>query len=179
MLLLAASIAFLAHPLGLVVTLLLTMGLVGMALNSAGPITGYGAFTPNVAAQLLTLGGSLYNVFAAGVVAQTIPAGVITGALTVYLNSASTVPGNQTTRTAALLYADLLQELGLPFLPPTFTYELIITQTGAGTMTLVGGTGVTIVGTATIAQNTTRTFIVQVLSPTAITITSVGTGTYS
>lgn len=174
----ALALAFLTHPLGIFLTIA-SLAIVGLALNAAGPVTYFGAFTPSAAAQLLVLAGSLYNTFAAGVVAQTIPAGIITGTMTIYLNSASTTPGNQTTRTAVQLYADILAEFGLPSLPATFTYELIITQTGAGTMTLVGGTGVTIVGTATIAQNTTRTFIVQVLGPNSITITSVGTGTYS
>lgn len=175
---LAFAFLFLSHPVGLLM-LLTCLGLIGMAINAAAPMQTFGAFTPQTAQQIFALAGSLYQTFAAGVVAQTIPAGVITGALTIYLNSAATTPGNQTTRTAVQLYADLLAAFGLPALPAGFTYELIITQTGAGTMTLVGGTGVTITGTATIAQNTTRTFVVQVTSPSAITITSVGTGTYS
>jgi hypothetical protein len=131
---------------------------------------------------LLALAGSIYNTFAAAVVAGTIPANVLTGALTCYLNSASTTPGNQTTRTATQLYNDWLLESGLDALPANFTWEINITQTGAGTMTVVGGTGVTITGTATIATNTTRTFVGQFTgtptSPT-FTFTSVATGTYS
>jgi hypothetical protein len=119
------------------------------------------------------------------VTAGTIPANIVTGAMTCYLNSAATTPGNQTTRSAALLLQDLLQEFGLgglAVLPANFAWEIIITQTGAGTLTLVGGTGVTVTGTATVAQNTTRTFVGQFTgsqnAPT-FTLTSVGTGSYS
>ena len=149
------------------------------------PLSTYGAFTPGAAGTLLVLSGSLYNTFAAGVTAGTIPAKIITGAMTCYLNSAATTPGNQTTRSAALLLQDLLQEFGLgglAVLPANFAWEIIITQTGAGTLTLVGGTGVTVTGTATVAQNTTRTFVGQFTgsqnAPT-FTLTSVGTGSYS
>lgn len=154
-----------------------------MSVNPTGPVKNFGTFTAAALAQMLALSGVFYSTFAAGVVTGTIAANVLTGALSVFLNSAATTPGNQTTRTAAQLWADAVAQFGTALNDPAIQtnglqYELTITQTGAGTLTLVGGTGVTIVGTATVAQNTTRTFIVN-LTPNAATFTSVSVGTYS
>jgi hypothetical protein len=154
-----------------------------MAINPSTPLKNYGTFTAGAAAQLLALFGVYYSTFLAAVVAGTIPANVLTGASEVFLNSASTVPGNQTTRTAAQLWADAVAQFGTFLNDPAistngFQYTLTITQTGAGTLTLVGGSGVTIVGSATVPTNTTRTFIVN-LTPNAATFTSVAVGTYS
>lgn len=148
-----------------------------MTVNAAGPQVNLGAFSQQAYQQNLGLCGSLYNTLSA--TAGTIAAGIITGALSVFAVFTNAVPGTQTTRTAAQLYADLLLAFGATALPTTLTYDLQITNTGAGTLTLAGGTGVTVTGTATIAQNTTRQFVVQVTSPTTVVITSVGTGTYS
>jgi hypothetical protein len=146
------------------------------------PVQSFGSFSTETWQQIIAFLGSLYSTFAAGVTTGTIAAGVLTGALNVYLNSAATTPGNQTTRTAAQLWADACAAAGVAltgqWLPNGLTYTLIITQTAAGTLTLVGGTGVTITGTATVAQNTTRTFVVN-LTPTAATFTSVDVGSYS
>jgi hypothetical protein len=175
---LALLVAFVVHPVGVLAVLGLLA--IGMALST--PLNQYGAMTKPSVGILLALAGSLYNTYAAGVVAGTIPVNVLTGAGTCYLNSAATTPGNQTTRTATQLYNDWLLETGLDVLPAGFSWDLSITQTGAGTMTLVGGTGVTITGTATIAQNTTRTFVGQFTgTPTnpTFTITSVSVGSYS
>jgi hypothetical protein len=153
-----------------------------MTVNASGPVKNFGTFTYAALAQMLALFGTFYSTFLAAVVAGVIPANVLTGGLQVFLNSASTVPGNQTTRTAAQLWADAVAQFGTalndPALANGLQYTLTITQTGAGTMTLVGGTGVTIVGTATITTNTTRTFIVN-LTPNAATFTSVSVGSYS
>jgi hypothetical protein len=68
-----------------------------------------------------------------------------------------------------------------PGIPNLFnlTYTLVIVNNGttSGSITLAGGTGVTIVGTATIAFATSRTFVVSILSPTTLTITNVVSGT--
>ena len=103
----------------------------------------------------------------------TIPAGVITGGLEVFCVQGNATPGTQTTRTALQLYADD------PTSHPGNSYLLRIINTGAGTITLAGGTGVTVSGTATVATNIFRDYIV-VISGTAgapvYTITSVGSG---
>ena len=128
------------------------------------------------AADVLSSANFKQTAFAAGVTTGTIPQGAITGGQFVCLVSASTTPGTQTTRTAAQMYADD------PLAYPGQTYKLRIAQSGAGTLTLAGGTGVTITGTATVATTTFRDFMV-VVSGTATaplyTITNIGTGTYT
>lgn len=180
---LALLAVYLAHPVSYTFAAALAALAMGMAINATGPVKNFGAFTFAAFAQMAALFGTYYSTFAAAIVAGTIPANVLTGGLDVFLNSASTTPGNQTTRTAAQLWADAVAQFGTALNDPAIQtnglqYTLNIVQTGAGTMTLVGGTGVTITGTATIATNTSRQFVVN-LTPNAATFTSVGTGTYS
>jgi len=149
-----------------------------MAVNPSTPLKNFGAFTFATAAQLLALAGAYLSIFAAGVVAGTIPANVLTGGLAVFLTSAATTPGAQTTRTAVQLWADAVAQFGTWLNDPAIQtnglqYTLRIAQTGAGTFTLAGGTGVTITGTATVAQNATSTFLVN-LTPNAATFTYIG-----
>lgn len=82
---------------------------------------------------------------------------------------------NITTPSAAAIVAALSNPL------PGQTYKLRIVNQSAGNFagTLVGGSGVTITGTATIAQNTWRDFVVTVTSATAVGVRSIATGTYS
>lgn len=177
MLTLAAFMFLGLHPLG-IVALLALAGVAVVGINVTDPVSNFGAWTDRGMLQLMTLCGSLYNTYnVAG--AATIASGYLTGALSVFLVSTNAAPTTQTTQTAAQLYADLCAAFGIGKISINFTYDLQITNTGAGTFTLAGGTGVTVTGTATIAQNTTRQFVVQVQGPTAITITSVGVGTYS
>lgn len=57
----------------------------------------------------------------------------------------------------------------------TFCFWLKNTAGGANTITVAGGANVTIVGTATIAQNNMKQFLVQIVSPTAVNVNSLGT----
>ena len=173
------AVAFLVHPLGL--WTLLGMALVGMAIASSSPVQKFGAFTIDTYQQMAALSVQL-STFAAGVTTGTIAANVVTGAEACYLASAATTPGTQTTRTATQLYNDLVAQFGFNVIPQNFAWELVISQSGAGTFTLAGGTGVTTSGTMTIATNTTRNFVIQFTgTPTspAFTITAVSVGTYS
>lgn len=54
------------------------------------------------------------------------------------------------------------------------TFTLSIWNTNAGTLTLTGGAGVTISGTATLATTVERQYMVAVTSPTTITLTNLG-----
>lgn len=149
-----------------------------MAVNPLGPVKNFGAFTAAAFAQMLAVFGTFYSTFAAGITTGVIPAKVLSGGLDVYLNSAAITPGTQTTRTAAQLWADAVDQFGPALNDPAIStnglqYSLTIVQTGAGTFTLAGGTGVTITGTATVAQNATSVFVVN-LTPTAATFTNVG-----
>jgi hypothetical protein len=141
----------------------------------------FGAFTLAGISQLLSLIGSIATTLNQTV--GTIPANILTGALSVYCVTSNATPGNQTTRTAAQLFADVSAQFGIPLTDPGLagglTYDLTIANSGAGTLTLLGGTGVTISGaSATVAQNTSKTWIVN-LQPLAATFTEVGSGDYA
>lgn len=57
------------------------------------------------------------------------------------------------------------------------SYRLRVINTNAGTLTLTGGTGVTINGTATLATATFRDYLVTLATATTITMQNVGAGT--
>lgn len=100
----------------------------------------------------------------------TLAAGDITGARVVTYDNTGTTPGNLTTRTAALMFADV------PGAYAGMSYILLIRNSSgsANTATIVAGTGVTLTGTMTVAQNVTRIFVVTFVSATAVTIQSMG-----
>jgi hypothetical protein len=99
----------------------------------------------------------------------TAAAGDLTGAINVVANYSAIGANNLTTRTAAQMFADAGAIVGQ-------TYELEIMNSSAGIMTLVGGSGVTVAGTATIANATTRWFVVTFNSATTLTIQNAGSG---
>lgn len=100
---------------------------------------------------------------------QTAAVGDLTGAALVVADYTALGGGNLTTRTAAQMLADQRAAVG-------DSYTLLIRNPGAGTLTLVGGTGVTIAGTATIATATDRLFNVKFNSTTTATIQNIGGG---
>lgn len=106
--------------------------------------------------------------------ATTAAAGDLTGIGVNYVQAEYSAVGaaNLTTRTATQMVAD-------GALNPGDSYVLEITNTSAGTTTLVAGAGVTLTGTMTMATNTTRRFNVKVVTATTITIQSTGVGTIS
>lgn len=101
--------------------------------------------------------------------ATTAAAGDLTGAQSVVANYSAVGANNLTTRTAAQMIADANLSVGQ-------SYDLEIMNTSGATMTLVGGTGVTISGVATIATTVARFYVVTVTGAAAITIQSVGSG---
>ncbi|HLJ26568.1 MAG TPA: hypothetical protein VKY85_07645 [Candidatus Angelobacter sp.] len=108
----------------------------------------------------------------------TLTQGLMTGGFWVNLTTTANGANALTTRTAAQLFADLQASLSVTP-PANFTYMLRITNTGNNTVTLTAGAGVTINGTATIATNTFRDFMVTVNNAGQVTIQSVGVGTIS
>lgn len=119
----------------------------------------------------LTTGGITQNSkYTTNTTTTTFAAGQLTGAnITVY-DSTATTPGSIATRTAAEMFADIGATAGQ-------TYLLIVRNSSgsANTMTITAGTGVTLTGTMTVAQNVSRVFVVTITSATAITIQSIGT----
>ena len=133
----------------------------GNALLS--PVADIMPFTPDIVTALNQTAG-------------TIPANIITGGAQVTCITTNATPGTQTTRTAAQMFAeDPTAYIGAG-------YTLRICNSGAGTLTLAGGTGVTVTGTATVATNTFRDFNVRYTGTEAaptMTITNIGLGTYT
>jgi len=82
-----------------------------------------------------------------------------------------------TTDTAANIIAAIPQ--AQRYVGSNYKLRVINESAGAFTWTLAAGAGVTITGTATVAQNTWREYVVTMASATTITLQNVGTGTYS
>ncbi len=98
----------------------------------------------------------------------TFSAGDIEGAaFTVLATSGATA---MTTRTAAQMLA------GIPNAGIGSKYVLRVYNTNGGTLTITGGTGVTVTGTATIATNVWREYLVTFTSATALTMQNIGAG---
>lgn len=91
--------------------------------------------------------GSLGNNSTAG-------AGQLSGAGIVLFSNTGGTPGNFTTRTAALTFADSNLYIGYAY------FLLLCNNQGTGTLTLVGGSNVTVSGTAGVLPNTSRIFSV-------------------
>ena len=82
-----------------------------------------------------------------------------------------------TTDTAANIIAAIpVYQRGVGF---SYKLRVINESSGAFDWTVAGGTGVTVTGTATVAQNTWREFLVTIATATTITMQSTGTGTNS
>lgn len=106
----------------------------------------------------------------------TLPAGAITGGDGVVLISSNAAPGTQTTRTELQMYGDD------PTAYPGQGFTCRICNSGAGTLTLAAGAGVTLSGTMTIATATWRDFNFSYGGTAQLpvaTITNIGTGTYT
>lgn len=99
----------------------------------------------------------------------TLAAGNMEGALDCTLATSGATA--MTTRTAAQIFANI------PGAQVGMTYLLRVYNTNAGTLTLTGGTGVTITGTATIAANVWRDYLVTINTTTTITLQNLGSGT--
>lgn len=93
--------------------------------------------------------------------AATAAAGALSGAAECIVNITLVGAAAYTTRTVAQMIADSGLRIGQ-------SWKVTIVNTNAGTTTLTGGTNVTITGTATIAQNISRTYVVTVVSATSI-----------
>ena len=125
---------------------------------------------------------AVYNTNAA-TAATTLTAAELTGGFSkvvLALTGALAAAANATTDTAANIFAAIPQ--GQAYVGYSYVLRIINESSGAFAWTVVGGTGVTVTGTATIAQDTWRDFLVTVTavgSAPTITLQNVGTGTYS
>lgn len=101
-----------------------------------------------------------------------IPALNLTGAKIVCFDNTGTTPGNLQVDTAANIIA-LIQgaRVGMAYL-----LKIRNSSGSANTATITTNTGVTLTGTMTIPQNTTREFVVTITAAATLTIQSMGTG---
>ena len=112
--------------------------------------------------------------FTTGTTTTTFAASQLTGAAFVNYTNTGANPGSIATRTATQMYSDD------PTARISSTYLLRITNgQGTGTLTVTAGSGVTLTGTATIAVNTWRDFIVTYTSATALVMQNIAIGTFS
>lgn len=98
-------------------------------------------------------------------------AAVLTGARHVYWENTADGALGLTTPEAA----DMRTAIGAA--GSVYSYLLTIVNRGNNTITITGGADVSVVGEATIATLVTRTYVVDMLSDGAITLTSVNKGT--
>lgn len=112
--------------------------------------------------------------------AHVLTAANLTGAaveVTLALTGALAAGATATTDTAVNIIAAIPQAQRFP--GNSYLLTIINESTGAFAWTVAGGTGVTINGTKTIAQNTWRQFLVTLSTATTVTMQSIGTGTNS
>lgn len=110
----------------------------------------------------------------------TVLAADLTGgavAVTLALTGTLTGAATATTDTAANIIAAIPQ--AQRYVGYTYSLTIINESSASDTWTVAGGTGVTINGTKTIAENTWREFLVTIASTTTVTMQSIGTGTNS
>ena len=112
--------------------------------------------------------------FTTGTTTTTFAAGQLTGAAFVNYTNTQGTPGSIQTRSATQMFTDD------PYARVGTSYLLRITNgQGTGTLTVTAGSNVTLTGTATIAINTWRDFVVTYTSATALVIQNIATGTFS
>ena len=123
------------------------------------------AVTTDIPAFPLALASVGVQSNSAALSSTTASAGQLSGAGIVVMFNTGATPGTYTTRTAAQMIADSNLQVGQ-------TYLLLLGNNQAtGTLTLAGGTGVTVSGTATVAANVGRLFTVTVNTSTTMTFT--------
>jgi hypothetical protein len=148
------------------------------ALGGAGFVIGYGhqgSFDASAIADAID--SEVVSTSAAVTASGTFPANGLTGAGTVCFTNTTSAPGTLTTRTASQMYLDAAAQLGQT--PPIGSqYILILAHSGTGTLTLAGGTGVTVSSlngtTTSVATTTARIYVVTFTNAQAITIQSLG-----
>lgn len=102
--------------------------------------------------------------------AATIVAANMAGAADCFFDNTGTTPGSLPTDTAAAIIAAVPGwQIG-----QSYVLEIRNDSGSANTATITAGTGVTLTGTMTIAQNVTRRFVVTYTGAGAVTIQSMG-----
>lgn len=147
-------------------------------------MTTLGIFRDDFYNAINVLTNAQYN--AISIASGTITASIMSGAVENYISQSGATA--LTTDTAANIIANiqtclskqigtaaayLSEPPGVPNLV-NLTYYLSIRNTNGGTLTLTGGTGVTITGTATLATTVMRTYLVTITSATTVGLQDLG-----
>ncbi len=116
--------------------------------------------------------GVLGAKFSTGTTTTTFTAGQLSGAANVSYASTAATPGSITTRTATQMFADD------PYARVGGGYILRVSNASAGAavLTILAGAGVTITGTATVADTICRTYLVTYTSATALVMQNITSG---
>lgn len=142
-------------------------------------VTGFGAFSPSTASGLLQWAAGAWSTSATN--GFTLTAAQMAAAADTFLTLTANNANAVATPTAALLLQGLTAALG--FVPVSgFTWKFTVSNQGNNTVTLSGGTGVTINGTATVATTVNRTWLCTITnssnpSAAAVTLQNVGSAT--
>lgn len=141
-----------------------------VGIGTAGPQVAQTTVDAIAARAALVLTPAKYSTGA--LESAAIPAANLVGADSVIYDNTGTTPGNLQFPTAAALVAALPAALRVA----GYSYNLGIRNSSgsANTATITTNTGITLTGTMTIAQSTTRNFVVTLTSTSAVTVQSVG-----
>lgn len=104
----------------------------------------------------------------------TATAAQMAGANTCALNMTGTLAGAATLTTATA--AAIIAQAGSPPVGASWIVRVGNSSSGNFAWTIAGGTGVTVNGTATVAQNTFRDFLATVGANSTLTLQSIGVG---
>lgn len=97
----------------------------------------------------------------------TASAGQLSGSAVCIMINTGSNPGTYTTRAATAMIADSNLQVGQTYL------VFLANNQATGTLTLAAGSGVTVSGTATVAANVARWFVVTVNTAAAMTFAGV------
>lgn len=163
----AAGIITVQDPTGPTTVLVLQQGQTGAFFNIG--TTWYGGLVASGASgSNPTLPAAQYST--AALQSATMTAAQVSGAANVSFENTGTTPGNLQFPTAAAVIANIPNaQIG-----HAYVLEIRNSSGAANTATITTNTGVTLTGTMTIAQNTTRDFVVTITGAATITVNSMG-----
>ena len=145
------------------------------------PIDNGGSVNVETTYQFGALSGnnSAYNTNSA-TAGMTLTAANVLGSFdAVFLNLTGALGGGANAQLPTVAAVAAATPAGIVAAGQGYTLVIINSSSNNFSWTVTTNTGWTLVNTMTVAQNTTRTFIINFTSPTAATLTSVGTGSYS
>ena len=145
------------------------------------PIDNGGAVNVETTYQFGALCGnnSAYNTNSATTNVTLTAANVLGSFDAVFLNLTGALVGGANVQLPTVAAIAAATPAGIVAAGQGYTLTIINSSSNNFSWTVTTNTGWSLVNTMTVAQNTTRTFIINFTSATTATLTSVGTGSYS